>query len=182
MSYNTSSTNITVFPSSKRATSNVTTTRSKSARLMSEYNLISLVNTILDVKSFVISNNETFDSTNTIDFNICGYYFKVDDMADIITSNTNNFDIYANISFATADGYTELQGQDSDGDNGSYTGVDFSFGSPTTANNLKLLKYNSLSSSYYIPEESKLKYNVSGIRDENNNKIDFTIIDGGTIS
>ena len=65
MAYITSD-NITVFPSAKRANAN--TDYVKASRALSEQNLIGLVNQLLEVKSFVISNE--WDAEKDFQFNI----------------------------------------------------------------------------------------------------------------
>lgn len=64
---------IEVFPSTKR-----TAEYQKSARQLSEKNLVSIINKLIDTDAFVITSPGTVTNlTMGIEFNMHGYYFKV---------------------------------------------------------------------------------------------------------
>ena len=99
--------NITVFPSVNRSVG------AKGARLFTEYNLVHLINQLTDTDSFIISNE--LDLSNPVfEFNIAGYYFKVDSYVNIISKFDGmpvslGDNIYAEIKI---DNNNELSGYD----------------------------------------------------------------------
>ena len=87
--YNTNSENIYVFPVANRPKYD------PAGRLTTEYNLTSILNRLLDKKSFVVTqkdNNINIES-GEFEFNINGYFFHIVDISDII----ENFSSYNEI-------------------------------------------------------------------------------------
>ena len=114
---------IKVFPTTKRSDE-----ADRNARLMSEQNLISIVNRLTGLKSFIIHMPSISSGTNSItiptdsEFNIGGYYFKFIDNKTI-TIDGNTKEIGLQISTVTTNNFTELQGNDSNGKDGNYSGL-----------------------------------------------------------
>lgn len=111
---------IKVFPTTRRSDE-----VDRNARLMSEQNLISIVNRLTGLKSFIINMSSIDIKTNSVtipinsEFNIGGYYFKF--TADQIIAIDNSIkEIGLQINTATVDNFTELQGNDL---NGKYSGL-----------------------------------------------------------
>ena len=163
---NVLSANINVFPSTKRGN------YQRSARLISESNLVGIVNKLLDSDKFVITQNVSGIAplTSPFEINIHGYYFIIDTCNLIITSvspSSSNTSIWANIITGVTDGYTELVGQDSGGDNSTYGGISFSLdGAETSAlsagqtrYSLKILEKSG--NDWVIPQDSSVKYSAT---------------------
>ena len=77
---NLTSASVKIFPTTLRAKTD------PSSRMMTEYNLTSIVNRLTDRKSFVISSNDenyNFD-LGRFEFNINGYYIAVSSVVDIL--------------------------------------------------------------------------------------------------
>ena len=114
---------IKVFPTTKRSDE-----ADRNARLMSEQNLISIVNRLTGLKSFIIHMPSIRIETNSItiptdsEFNIGGYYFKFIDN-QTITIDDSTKEIGLQIKTVTTGNFTELQGNDSNGKNGNYSGL-----------------------------------------------------------
>ena len=114
---------IKVFPTTKRSDE-----ADRNARLMSEQNLISIVNRLTGLKSFIIHMPSISSETNSItiptdsEFNIGGYYFKFIDN-QTITINNDTKEIGLQINTVTTGNFTELQGNDSSGKDGNYSGL-----------------------------------------------------------
>lgn len=74
---------VKVFPTTLRKI------KDSSARMMTEFNLTSIINRLVDKKCFVISSNR-FDGENYVfdsarfEFNMGGYYFSIKSIADIL--------------------------------------------------------------------------------------------------
>lgn len=173
--YYPASDSIEVFPTTKRGDTQ------KSARLITEQSFVSIVNRLLDIKSFVITRQFSYSkvdkrkflikNASSLEFNICGYYFKLTDTTkminnfiDFIYYNDNavikGTSIYANIhTFMTGD-YEELYGTDN---NGTYDGLVLTLNKPllSTDKYLKILEYDG--SNWIIPEESLYKYTYDRI-------------------
>ena len=83
MSY-VGSQNINVFPSTKRGQ------YQRDARLMTESSLVGLINELIDLKSFVITPipSDTLQQSDPFEFNIAGYYFKIDRLDSIPDFNS----------------------------------------------------------------------------------------------
>lgn len=164
--YLSDSNNILVFPTTKREVND------RKARLLTEQNIVGIVNRLLDVDSFVITKN--FNINGSFEFNIHGYFFKIDDIGDIIelivnseasggTPISSGDCIYANIhTFVTGD-YEELYGID---ENGSYDGVVFTINEPLQNTNkfLKILEYSS-SYGWSVPDSSYAKFDGNSLID-----------------
>lgn len=173
---------INVFPSTKRGNVQV------SARLMSESSMVDIVNRLIDTEGFVITQGSTLGGasvddtspltlTNSYEFNIFGYYFKIDKIQDITSlfDSTTTVNIYAKITTSTIDNYIELSGQDV---NDAYEGVVFEGKTsgqtpPTPASDnehiLWILTKNS--SGWWVPLDSRVKF-----------VYDFAIgVDGGNL-
>ena len=76
--------NISVFPATKRGEAYI-----KKSRLMSEENLVGIINRLVDKEAFCITKE--YGSNLPFEFNIFGYYFKVnrgDSITDIFSSPT----------------------------------------------------------------------------------------------
>ena len=163
--YLTNSSNIFVFPTTKREQIN------RSSRLLTEKNLVDIVNRLVDIESFVITRNFLYGEQSSLDFNIYGYYISIDDFDSIINSVTSGesvtsgSSIWANIFIYKTGDYEELYGAD---ENGTYSGVIFTFNNPITGTdgngkvkNLKLVEFsNSSVSSAFIPKSSLVKFSV----------------------
>ena len=161
---------INVFPSTKRGG------YQRSARLISESNLINIINKLVDKDAFVITpfNNSLTPSTR-LEFIIYGYYFNIETASLTQSSDFSSAtNIYANIELATSDGYTTLNGQDTFDTNSTYNGVTFSDSANTGSSwhSLNLLTRNSSADQWTIPLDSTVKYAL--------NKMGGSI-DGGTI-
>ena len=128
------SSKIKVFPTTKRSDE-----ADRNARLMSEQNLISIVNRLTGLKSFIIHMPSISSETNSItiptdsEFNIGGYYFKfIGDKKITIDSNTT--EIGLQINTVTTGNFTELQGNDSNGKDGNYSGLTITTSTTSTEN------------------------------------------------
>ena len=160
---------IEVFPSTRRDSQH------RSARLLTEANLISIINQIVKVDSFVITsaysgNNDAFE------FNIHGYYFKVTPQSALASLGTDN--VWAKIVLATTttpggDTFVELDGQD---DGTYYEGIVFTNNEPTlSSNEYKLHLLTKENNVWTIPDDSKIMFrNPQGIFG------DF-VVDGGIV-
>lgn len=151
---------ILVFPSARRSYTQV------SARLSSESSFVNIVNKLIDTDGFIITPDATeelgsYVPTAPFEFNIHGYYFKVDQAADITDlASSSDTAIYGTISMDNTGDYYELQGQDQ---SNTYRGLKFTNTQPVAQSNeelysLLLFKRENSSSSWYIPEESRLKF------------------------
>lgn len=170
------SSNITVFPSTRRAGSKPL------ARLMSEQALVSLVNKLIDLEGFVISDFETITDDSPFEFNLYGYYFRIVNPVTSLGLGTTytSGSVYAHIELITSTAsdtleYEELFGQD---DNGQYTGlvIDNSLNySPQHGGIVKTLKLAQLtdSNSWIVPPDSKIRFSKESL--------DLSVIDGGII-
>lgn len=163
------SSSIFVFPTTKREQIN------RSSRLLTEKNLVDIVNRLVDVESFVINRYFTYGNKNSLEFNIYGYYISVDNFDEIIDSVTlgetitKGSSIWANIFIYKTGDYEELYGAD---ENGAYSGVVFTFNEPIQSvgggkvKKLKLVEFlNNSVSSAYIPQSSLIKFSVERFMD-----------------
>ena len=155
--------NIHIFPVTNKPSE-------KQSRLTTEYNITNIVNRLLDTKSFVITSGAVTNKS-ALEFNIQGYYVKVDKISDLGTPTTAS-DCYATITIKSnvKDGQTFIELDGKEGTDGSYTGVTFSWGKPSSSTNaseytLHILHYDG--SKYTIPRASKIRFNQYAI-----NKID----------
>ena len=171
-------------------------------RLTTEYNLTSLINTLLDVDGFVITNNiDGFDinSKGAFQFNIKGYIFTIHKIGDFLNSLNNPIDaslsnasnLFASIqikldagSSATSTGDENLQriqsivGIDAvEGKYvGKYTGLTISDSKIDESYSLHILEKRG--DKWYIPEDSKIKLKTST---SGNDKYRSVSIDDGVI-
>ena len=117
---NISSSDIKVFPTSRR-----NDLYDRNARLNSEQNLISIINRLTGIKSFMISGLDVSTSGNTItiqqgECNINGYYFRILNPISLTVSNDDThiyFEIkvqenYVNIAESSSIKFEELIGGD----------------------------------------------------------------------
>lgn len=126
MSY-LSSDNVSVFPSTRRSSFQV------SARQMSELRIANLINQLIDMEGFIITSPQEFqkDNNKQFEFNIHGYYFKVNDVTKLFSQFSDQKDIYASIRLLeVGNDYVELVGQDDahtelPDENNTYYGVNF---------------------------------------------------------
>ena len=156
--------NIHIFPVTNKPSE-------KQSRLTTEYNITNIVNRLLDTKSFVITSGAV-TAESALEFNIQGYYVKVDKISDLIP--VANSDCYAFIKIKEASDtageqtFIELDGGENDAN--EYTGVSFSWVNtkPETGADeyaLHILHYDG--TNYTIPRASKIRFNQYAI-----NKID----------
>lgn len=143
---NLQSSKISIFPTPDRSTD-------PQARLITEFNLVNIVNRLVDKDSFVISYDNTPAATeNKITFNIHGYWIE----ADLKGSDLDKGNLYASISITSKSSinpFAELIGQDSS--SGTYTGVKFStdpFKGDDAKYSLQLLAGGK------VPEDSKVRF------------------------
>ena len=163
---------IDVFPSTKRNSQ-------RSARLLTEANLISIINQIVDKDAFVITQEYTGSGTDSFEFNIHGYYFKVTPQNAIATLGTNN--VWAKITLSVTtpptpqgDTFVELDGQD---DGTYYEGVVFSDSEPVlSTNEYSLQLLTKVNNSWTIPDSSKVRFAHP------QNILGDLIVDGGIIA
>lgn len=174
MSYIKSS-NIEVFPSTRRADYQL------SARLMSEARIAGIINQLVDKEGFVITSEDNYSTSSPFEFNIKGYYFKITDLPSLFLSFADSTSIYAQIRLQSNEGYMEIVGQDDahlavpDGTDGYYYGVNFLSLQPAEEVNsyfLKLFERSSVSDSWAIVPNSWDKFDSTSL--------DF-IVDGGKI-
>ena len=148
---NLKSDHISIFPTPNRVA-----TYQREARLITESNLINIVNRLVDKDSFVISY---IAAQNKITFNIHGYWIEADlTQSGLLTGES----LYARIRIDTPVGsaFTELQGDDT---NGIYSGVEFlNSYSGTDADgyySLKLLE--NIDGTWQVPEDSWVKFTTN---------------------
>ena len=165
---------ITVFPTANRISNDYY----RSARLLSEGNLSSIILQVLDVDSFVIS--ETLSTSENLEFDIHGYYFNIDFQHLLQTLDitpTDGVKIVATIDI-NSDGM--LRGADITDSSGvqNYDGIHFYYtlsstvpsiviNQNSTTHNLIIAVYNG---SWKLPENSRVKFNNSSFK-----------VDGGEI-
>ena len=168
--------NITVFPSTRRAGSKPL------SRLMSEQAWAGIVNKLIDLEGFVISDSSTITDDTPLEFNLFGYYFRILNPVTSLGLGTTftSGSVYAHIELVTSTAsdnlqYEELFGQD---DNGKYTGLVINNSlnySPQHQGIVKTLKVAELSSSnsWVVPDDSKIRFSKDSL--------DLSVIDGGII-
>ena len=164
--------NVQVFPSTKRANKQV------SARLMTEQAIVGIVNKLVDRTGFVITLDENINSASSFEFNIFGYYFKIESLSLItdLFENTTITKIYGNIAIENSGDFAELYGQDDD-DTLLYSGISFTDTPATKATSLDgktyytllLLKRDvstvegeTIYSDWYVPSDSRVKFELDG--------------------
>ena len=148
-----SSSLISVFPSTKRSITQ------PSSRQMTEENIASIINKLIDMDGFVITDyNTSTNVNNPFEFNIYGYHFvvtKAKDIQDLFSSATS---IYASITISQTGNFYELDGQD-DITDGEYKGVVLSDSEPsgTGVHFLKLFEREDSNSTWSVPIASMIK-------------------------
>lgn len=171
MSY-LSSDNVSVFPSTRRSSFQV------SARQMSELRIANLINQLIDMEGFIITSPQEFqkDNNKQFEFNIHGYYFKVNDVTKLFSQFSDQKDIYASIRLLeVGNDYVELVGQDDahtelPDENNTYYGVNFvpSASSGPNIYSLHLFtrdeenEWKIVVNSLYKFDASSLKFSIDG--------------------
>ena len=157
MSSYLASNKIDVFPSTHRAGYETT------ARLITEANLINLINQLLDRESFIITNEENFSTATDLEFNIHGYYFKANKAALLALDAfpSANDIIEASITLSSSGDYTTLSGSD---ESSEYKGLAFNIVSQAT---------DDTSTTFYLPI---VKYENNSWKLLTSN---YKLIDGG---
>ena len=130
---NTSSDNIKIFPVANRPK------KDPAGRLTTEYNLTSLINKLLDVEGFVVTDTDNSVETGAFDFNLHGYFIHIEHIETLISgvnSDKGNGDyynyIYAVLGISSIESSNQrvdsISGIDyipDDAENYVYTGVHF---------------------------------------------------------
>ena len=177
-----SSGSVKVFPTTKRGD------QQRSARFITEKNIVNLVNNLLDKDSFIITKKVSNDfdiATENLEFNIGGYYFKVDEIDTIISNLISGIQpqigdcVWANIFTYYTGEYEELYGYDevvtiNEESLSVYKGLTFSYGLDGigSAKSLKILEcvgFKDVDGAnipvWSIPDDSLLKYSFDRIFD-----------------
>lgn len=158
------SANVEVFPSTKRSNE-----YASQSRLLSEKSFSRLINQLVDKDSFIIR----YDS-DSIEFNIHGYYFKINSFSSLLPKVSEATNLYACIKIDNTT--QELVGQDIDGNyQGVYLTTDLSSGGEITTSTVYSLFLGSVSSNKVFTEnaDSYIMFNM--------NKIDLKTVDCGII-
>ena len=148
--------NIFVYPSARRGISK------PEARLVSESALVRIVNKLIDKQGFVVT--ETFSNYGTFEFNIYGYYFKINEghnITDMFTIVSPNTTIYGKINLTEmSDNFVELAGQDDLVDSTYYfKGIEFTTTEPTESATVKYLALlTNADGSWGIVPDSRFKF------------------------
>lgn len=154
---------IRVFPTSGRTTDDSNNDIDWGTSLITEYNLASIVNTIIDpdINGFVITTNP--ESGKSFKFNIKGYYFEIDDIDNIINSQAefvkfsdDSGDITATIKIGSSSNGQESYQYLVSTSNPNWEDVQNSY-------SLHILNYSGDSSdySYTIPQDSLIKFKTN---------------------
>lgn len=152
------SANVDVFPCVGR-----TIDSKRSARLVSEQMLTSLVNKLLNNDSFVIGITDT-----EIEFNLFGYYFKLTDETGIkdslVAASEGDITgvVYASINIVNTNGFAQINGQDDK--NTKYTGLEIGNApiSSATENWKNLLLLKKIGDKWEVPQDSEIRYTING--------------------
>lgn len=134
------------------------------SRLFYECNIARLVTQLIDTDGFIISGavDTGASITETLKFNIKGYYFEITAGVSLIPDDIKHTDsmIYGVVTLN--DNPEELSGQDNDF-SGKFEALSITTIRPTedTVFYLKLLE--KVGEEWHIPEESYFRYNVSSI-------------------
>lgn len=166
---NLNSTDITVFP-----TTNRTAEYQRSARHLSEQNIVNITNKLTDYDSYVIT--QSFGAnTIVLQFVVGGYYFNISPISGTVLQaltaaaniDSSSTDVYGTITLDSASEYSVLNGQDEIPDGGTvsvYTGISFSTSNPGESREsvVHLLTKNS-SGSWEIPQQSMAKFNSNSL-------------------
>lgn len=150
------SSNINVFPSTRR-----TYAQEFPARLVTESALARIINKLIDVEGFVIT--EELDTTGTFEFNIFGYYFQIKNLSYLLSQFESSTQIYATIHINHTDNaFYELYTSTESGNSSNFDGVIFSddgqHPSDTSTDFYKtLLILNKIDSQWQVPDSSRVK-------------------------
>ena len=148
------SSNIGVFPLSKNRTADAPI----NSRLFYENNASNIIRQLINTQGFVISDTVNFDGSSFIsdfEFNLYGYYFNIQSGSRIIDFIAQN-EVYATLTLSGNP--PEIDGQD---DDDQYKGISFVASNPGSGIYLHILTKEN--STWKIPEDSKIKFNLSGI-------------------
>lgn len=171
-----SSSDINVFPSTRR-----TYPQEFSARLMTEAAIAQIINKLIEVDGFVISETVPLTANDIFEFNIYGYYFQVKNIQSVIESLTGSTSLYATIRINhTNDAFYELYVPTETGDNPTFQGIKFTDGNDNPPTDTSTDIYKTLlllqksGDTWIIPNESKIKFRISAVG--------LTEIDGGRVN
>lgn len=152
---------IKVFPASRRVGS-----ADPFSRLMSESTITSIVNRLISSDGFVITHYESnYEISGLFEFNIFGYYIRVDDIEDVLDAFDDYTSIYASIELddtATSGlHYLQIVGIDDT----NYTGVKFTDTARTGTNIhcIKLFERTTTSSNWEVPDESYIIFSKDNL-------------------
>ena len=177
-----SSDKISVFPCGNRSDAY------PNAKLTTEFNLTNIINKLINVESFVINKEyKTNNIVNDLEFNIKGYYFKLDSSAvtTLVSQFSSSHSIYAIIKITDVESgdysFKELQNiADGSGhtlDVGSeFQGLKFDSASSSNTNEYSLKVLEKSGSTWIIPEGSKIRF--KSIANDNSRLI---IVDDGEL-
>lgn len=163
---------IDVFPTTKRSVAY------RSARLLTEENIVNIVNRLLDVDSFVMT--PVYEASKPFDINIHGYYIHINNIDNLTESFSSSNSVYASIKIVKDNDYLELSGTDTllpdiQSEETVYDGVSFSDSEPTAVAEgeyyLKILEKKG--NTWSIPFDSQYKYSGA--------KFKVTEIDSGVL-
>ena len=145
---------------------------------MSELRIANLINQLIDMEGFIITSPQEFqkDNNKQFEFNIHGYYFKVNDVTKLFSQFSDQKDIYASIRLLeVGNDYVELVGQDDahkelPDENNTYYGVNFvpSASSGPNIYSLHLFtrdeenEWKIVVNSLYKFDASSLKFSIDG--------------------
>lgn len=169
------SSNVNVFPSTRR-----TYAQEFSARLMTESAISRIVNNLIDVDGFVISNTAPSTAEDVFEFNVYGYYFQVKNILSVIEQLSGATKLYATIRINhTNDAFYELYVANETGDSPTFNGITFSNDGSTPSDTSTdiyktLLLLEKSGDNWIIPQDSKIKFDTSAVG--------LTEIDGGRIN
>lgn len=165
-----SSNSIRMFPSANRNPTN-----DPASRLTTEYNIVNLVNRLINVNqsnggSFVITQDNVLQQDAPFEFSLAGYYFRVEGYETIVgLFSSTPTDIYARFKITPPDAggyFNELTALanggefalDTDGSGAQFVGVGFS--SDTSGDEKYLWILHKNGSTWEIPESSKAKFSL----------------------
>lgn len=171
----TTSNNVNVFPSTRRIYS-----QDFSARLMTESAISRIINKLVEVDGFVISNTVPTSAGDVFEFNIYGYYFQIKNILSVTAQLSSATKLYATIRINHTDNaFYELYVANEAGSSSTFNGITFT-DTGSTPNDTSTDMYKTLllleksGDTWIIPEQSKIKFNRSAIG--------LTEIDGGRIN
>lgn len=176
------STKVQVYPSAYRDKNEDGDVFNPEARIPSEFNITTAINSLMAQQGFVIDWNS---STHILKCNIYGYYFKLD-LSDVLSSFSNS--IWAYIDLKDRGGSDDVTNTDypdtslkplNGNENGldivngisyDFVGIELEENEPTTfVHRLKLLENDN---GWKVPDASKLIYSTEQIKDTDGKSID----------